>query len=135
MFFLVTFYTASASIPRTMDMDVWVTNVFSIVVCKVVTLSWVGLFSSFIAGIESQGLYKLELNEKAGEGIYVAAFQVLIESFIPFCLLKTNSLKADGYARDNTLLKYKEDIKNPLFSYTYCHRFQMFYTRPRLAGP
>ena len=41
-------------------------------------------------------------------------------------------MKADGYARDNTLLKYKEEIKNPLFSYTYCHRFQMYYTRPRL---
>ena len=40
------------------------------------SLSWVTIFSSFIAGIEGQGLYKLDLNEKAGEGIYVAAFQV-----------------------------------------------------------
>ena len=40
--------------------------------------------------------------------------------------------QADGYARDNTLLKYKGSIDNPLLSYTYCHRFQMAYTRPRM---
>ena len=67
---------ASVSIVRNMDVDVWVSNVFCIVACKVVTLSWVTIFSSLIAGIEGQGLYKLDLNEKAGEGIYVAAFQV-----------------------------------------------------------
>ena len=40
--------------------------------------------------------------------------------------------QGDGYARDNTLIKYLDNITAPLLSYTYCHRLQMFYTRPRM---
>ena len=42
------------------------------------------------------------------------------------------SAQGDGYARDNTLIKYLDNITAPLLSYTYCHRLQMFYTRPRM---
>ena len=41
-------------------------------------------------------------------------------------------VQGDGYARDNTLIKYLDNITAPLLSYTYCHRLQMFYTRPRM---
>ena len=37
--------------------------------------------------------------------------------------------QGDGYARDNTLIRYLDNITAPLLSYTYCHRLQMFYTR------
>ena len=95
-------------------MDLMVTNLGVMVVSKAASVSWVTLFSCLVVGTQGQALYKLELNDKAGEGIYVA------------------SLQGDGYARDNTLLKYKGNVTNPLLSYTYCHRFQMAYTRPRM---
>ena len=51
-------------------------NLGCMVFSKIVTVGWVAVFSSFIYSANGQGLYTLDLNEKAGEGIYVAEFQV-----------------------------------------------------------
>ena len=77
---------------------------------RMLAVTWVCMFTT----VSGQALYKLELNDKVGEGIFVGSFQ------------------ADGYARDDTSLRYNDSINIPLLSYTYCHRVQMFYTRPRM---
>ena len=86
------------------------TNMAGVLASRLAAITWVCMFSS----VSGQALYKLELNEKVGEGIFVGSFQT------------------DGYARDDTSLRYNDSINAPLLSYTYCHRIQMFYTRPRM---
>ena len=85
-------------------------NMARVAASRLLAMSWVCMFSS----VSGQALYSLELNDKVGEGIFVASFQT------------------DGYARDDTSLRYNDSINIPLMSYTYCHRVQMFYTRPRM---
>ena len=53
-----------------------VTNLGLMVVSKTASLAWLGLISLVCVRVEGQGLYTLDLNEKAGEGIYVVSFQV-----------------------------------------------------------
>ena len=55
-----------------------VTNLGLVAAFKVVSLAWLGVASllSVQLQVRGQGLYTLDLNEKAGEGIYVVTFQV-----------------------------------------------------------
>lgn len=53
-----------------------VTNLGLMAASKVASLAWLGLASLLCAQVRGQGLYTLDLNEKAGEGIYVVTFQV-----------------------------------------------------------
>ena len=55
-----------------------VTNLGLVATFKVVSLTWLGVASllSVRLQVRGQGLYTLDLNEKAGEGIYVVTFQV-----------------------------------------------------------
>ena len=55
-----------------------VTNLGLVAVSKVASLTWLGLASllSVQLQVRGQGLYTLDLNEKAGEAIYVVTFQV-----------------------------------------------------------
>ena len=55
-----------------------VTNLGLVAASKVASLTWLGLVSLLIVQLQvrGQGLYTLDLNEKAGEGIYVVTFQV-----------------------------------------------------------
>ena len=53
-----------------------VTNLGLIAASKAASLAWLGLVSLLSVRVEGQALYKLDLNEKAGEGIYVVSFQV-----------------------------------------------------------
>ena len=86
------------------------TNLAEVLASRMLAVTWVSMFTA----VSGQALYKLELNDKVGDGIFVGSFQ------------------ADGYARDDTSLRYNDSINIPLLSYTYCHRVQMFYTRPRM---
>ena len=53
-----------------------VTNLGLMAASKAASLAWLGLASLLCAQVRGQGLYTLDLNEKAGEGIYVVTFQV-----------------------------------------------------------
>ena len=65
---------------------------------------WLSFFS-YLAVTEAQmPMYTLEPNNNAGTGIYVVSFQ------------------GDGYARDDTSIKYNGTFQTPLMSYTFCHR-------------
>ena len=111
-----------------------VTNLGLIAASKAASLAWLGLVSLLSVQVSGQALYKLDLNEKAGEGIYVVTFQVckLCPVSVKVDSKVVKNVQGDGYARDNTLIKYLDNITAPLLSYTYCHRLQMFYTRPRM---
>ena len=62
-------------------MEVWISNIGFILASKLMSVTYVGLFSSLVSMVESQALYKLDLNDKAGEGIYVASLQVKQSKF------------------------------------------------------
>jgi len=85
---------------------VWMSKCFAI--------AWLSIFTSLVTQTYGQAQYTLEQNENAGSGVYVGIFQ------------------GDGYARTDTSLKYNSTILTPLLSYTFCHRFQLYYTRPRM---
>ena len=72
-----------------------VTNLGLVAASKVASLTWLGLASllSVQLQVRGQGLYTLDLNEKAGEGIYVVTFQV---NFLVECLLKVVDLPRLG---------------------------------------
>ena len=57
-------------------MEVLLTPLAYIVTTRMVSLIWVATFSSLMSVSLGQGLYTLDQNDKVGEGIYVASFQV-----------------------------------------------------------
>jgi len=63
--------------------------------------------------------YKLEVNEEAGQGIFVSYYQ------------------RKGYAKVGSLTEFngtisKDKWEQGLFSFTLCHRYMLYYTRPRM---
>ena len=40
--------------------------------------------------------------------------------------------QGDGYSRDTSWAFYNGTIPNPLISYTVCHRYKIYYDRPRM---
>jgi len=82
---------------------------------RYLSILWLAFFIGILDRVEGQlGLYKLDVNPDAASGVYVVITQ------------------GDGYARDDTLAMYNGTIEQPLMSYTFCHRFQLYYTRPRM---
>ena len=63
-------------------MDPWLAvplaNLGWVAASKAAAVVWLSLLSSLVTSVRGQGLYTLDMNDKAGEGIYVATFQVLL---------------------------------------------------------
>jgi len=74
----------------------------------------------FIRSTEGQmAAYTLDINENTGDGIFVTYYQRY------------------GYAKEASWAEYNgtiDPVKWPqgLMSYTFCHRYQLYYTRPRM---
>ena len=67
-------------LPCTMDpwLAVPLANLGWVAASKAAAVVWLSLLSSLVTSVRGQGLYTLDMNDKAGEGIYVATFQVLL---------------------------------------------------------
>lgn len=73
-----------------------VTNLGLIAASKAASLAWLGLVSLLSVQVRGQALYKLDLNEKAGEGIYVVTFQVCKLSSVSVKVVKIPSVHCSG---------------------------------------
>jgi len=74
---------------------------------------------AYLAGVQGQALYKLDVNEDTADGIFITEYQ------------------RKGYAKITSHSEYNGTIEQSkyeqgILSYTFCHRFQMYYTRPRM---
>ena len=70
-------------LPCTMDpwLAVPLANLGWVAASKAAAVVWLSLLSSLVTSVRGQGLYTLDMNDKAGEGIYVATFQVLLLAY------------------------------------------------------
>ena len=80
---------------------------------------------------QGPGLYTLDINSKAGEGIFVTYFQVKPDYLLSLIMLNVTYgvfwLQRKGYAKITSLAEYngtvdKEQWPQGLFSFTICMR-------------